>query len=125
MSPLRIFIAGLCLLTGILRADPAPALLALPGVIRVAVSDQRGTVGALEVETERGTDIRRDIAKTIVTRGWGLLEMRPMRMSLEEVFLQVTTEERPPEAGTVGPADPGTLGPPEDGTLGPSGGAHE
>ena len=25
--------------------------------------------------------------------GWGLLELRPMRMSLEEVFLQVTTEE--------------------------------
>jgi len=114
-------------------SDPAPALLALPGVIRVAVSDQRGTVGALEVETERGTDIRRDIAKTIVNRGWGLLEMRPMRMSLEEVFLQVTTEERPPEAGTVGPSDPGTLGPsdpgtfgPSDpGTFGPSGAAHE
>jgi hypothetical protein len=27
-----------------------------------------------------------------------LLELRPMRMSLEEVFLQVTTEELPPEA---------------------------
>jgi ABC-2 type transport system ATP-binding protein len=49
--------------------------------------------GAFEVESERGTDIRRDLAKTIVTRGWGLLELRPMRMSLEEIFLQVTTDE--------------------------------
>ena len=31
-------------------------------------------------------------------RGWGLLELRPMRMSLEEIFLQVTTEE-PSEGG--------------------------
>ena len=29
--------------------------------------------------------------------GWGLLELRPMRMSLEEIFLQLTTEEQPAE----------------------------
>jgi ABC-2 type transport system ATP-binding protein len=50
------------------------------------------------VESARGTDIRREIARAIVTRGWGLLELRPMRMSLEEIFLQVTTEEAPPAA---------------------------
>ena len=33
-----------------------------------------------------------------MTRGWGLLELRPMRMSLEEIFLQVTTDETAPEA---------------------------
>ena len=38
------------------------------------------------------------LANAIVTRGWGLLELRPMRMSLEDVFLQVTTEEQPQEA---------------------------
>ena len=25
--------------------------------------------------------------------GWGLLELRPMRMSLEDIFLSLTTEE--------------------------------
>ena len=30
--------------------------------------------------------------------GWGLIELRPMRMSLEEIFLQLTTEEQPEEA---------------------------
>ena len=34
-------------------------------------------------------------ASSVVSRGWGLLEMRPMRMSLEEIFLHVTTEEVP------------------------------
>ena len=53
------------------------------------------------MESARGTDIRRDIARAVVNSGWGLLELRPMRMSLEEIFLQVTTEEAapPPAAG--------------------------
>jgi ABC-2 type transport system ATP-binding protein len=68
-------------------------LQTVPGVTRVAPADQRQDSGAFEVESERGRDIRRDLAREIVTRGWGLLELRPMRMSLEEVFLQVTTEE--------------------------------
>ena len=42
--------------------------------------------------------MRRELAATVVTRGWGLLELRPMRMSLEEIFLQVTTEETPRRA---------------------------
>jgi len=83
-------------------ADAGPVLSALPGVTRVIAADQRGTVTSFEVESDRGTDIRRELARAIVTRGWGLLELRPMRMSLEEVFLQVTTEERPEEA----PAEP-------------------
>ena len=53
--------------------------------------------GVFEVQSERGRDVRREIAREIVTRGWGLLELRPMRISLEEVFLQVTTEETPSE----------------------------
>ncbi len=28
-----------------------------------------------------------------MNRGWGLLELRPMRMSLEDVFLTLTTIE--------------------------------
>mgnify|MGYP000429174763 CR=1 FL=1 len=33
-------------------------------------------------------DVRRDVARAIVDRGMGLLEMRPMRMSLEDIFLR-------------------------------------
>ena len=39
-------------------------------------------------------DVRRELARAVVGGGWGLLELRPMRMSLEEIFLQLTTEER-------------------------------
>ena len=69
-------------------AQPTPVLAAVPGVSRVVASD-----GGFEVESERGTDVRRELARTIVNHGWALLELRPMRMSLEEIFLQVTTDE--------------------------------
>ena len=95
-------------------ADAGPTLNEVPGVIRVATADQRGTLAGYEVESERGRDIRRELARSIVNRGWGLLELRPMRMSLEEIFLQVTTEEipeeKPSDLRTQGQTDPGTEG---------------
>ena len=79
-------------------ADVATALAAIPGVTRVAPPDQPYPQGSLEVESEHGRDVRREIARAVVTNGWGLLELRPMRMSLEEVFLQLTTDEPAEEA---------------------------
>jgi len=79
-------------------AQPAPVLEKIVGVTRVAASDHRAGADGFEVESARGRDIRREIARTVVNNGWGLLELRPMRMSLEEIFLQVTTEESAPQA---------------------------
>jgi ABC-2 type transport system ATP-binding protein len=78
--------------------DVASTLSAVPGVTRVERADQRADSGAFEIESERGRDVRRELSREIVMRGWGLLELRPMRMSLEEIFLQVTTEEPAEEA---------------------------
>jgi ABC-2 type transport system ATP-binding protein len=92
-------------------ADVVPVLSGIPGVIKVVGADTRNVNGAFEVESERGSDIRRELARTVVNHGWGLLELRPMRMSLEEVFLQVTTEERPEESVSdvaVTSPEPGT-----------------
>lgn len=49
--------------------------------------------GAYEIETTLGTDRRADIASLAVQRGWGVLELRPVGISLEEVFLKLTTTE--------------------------------
>ena len=89
-------------------ADAGAALAAVRGVTRVTSADQPRLAAdaapsafsgpmAFEVESEPEVDIRRDLARAVVTRGWGLLELRPVRMSLEDVFLQVTTEEAPEE----------------------------
>ncbi len=83
-------------------ADAGAALAAVPGVTRVVAADHHegaaGVPTAFEVESAPDVDVRQELARAIVTRGWGLLELRPVRMSLEDVFLQVTTEELPEEA---------------------------
>ncbi len=68
------------------------------GVTKVAVADRHDTAVGYEVESTRGHDVRRELARTIVGNGWGLLELRPVRMSLEEIFLSLTTEEAPAES---------------------------
>lgn len=78
--------------------DAPRALEMVAGVTRVTLADQRNGTAGYEVESAKGQDIRRDLARTVVTRGWGLLELRPVRMSLEEIFLHLTTEE-PDESG--------------------------
>jgi ABC-2 type transport system ATP-binding protein len=73
--------------------DAAGALSRVAGVSRVVESDRRDGVVGYEVEVDRGHDVRRDLARMVVSSGWGLLELRPMRMSLEEIFLSLTTED--------------------------------
>ncbi len=90
-------------------ADAAAALSHIAGVTRVAEADRRGSAVGYEVDSEKGRDVRRELARAVVSSGWGLLELRPMRVSLEEVFLSVITEDiatppaadAAPEGGTV------------------------
>ena len=86
--------------------DAAPSLSAIPGVTRVVESNRRDAVVGYEVESEQGQDIRRELARAVVTNGWGLLEFRPMRMSLEDIFLSLTTDETPAAAEGAGTAEP-------------------
>jgi ABC-2 type transport system ATP-binding protein len=71
--------------------DIQRSLQALPGVVNVSLVD--APAGRFHVDSEKGVDIRRNVAAAIVRGGWDLLELRPMRMSLEEIFLSLTTEE--------------------------------
>lgn len=72
---------------------PAPEipveLEKIQGVLAVHPNDN----GAYEIETTLNTDRRADISTMAVQRGWGLLELRPVGFSLEDVFLQLTTTE--------------------------------
>jgi ABC-2 type transport system ATP-binding protein len=81
--------------------DARGALTAIPGVTRVAVADTRDHITGFEIDSESGRDVRRQLAAAVVTRGWGLLELRPMRMSLEDIFLHLTTEDAAAAPGSA------------------------
>jgi len=73
--------------------DAADALRNIPGVTGVSLTDSTPTAAGYEVTAEAGRDVRRDLALAVVAQNWGLLELRPTRMSLEDIFLSLTTEE--------------------------------
>jgi ABC-2 type transport system ATP-binding protein len=52
--------------------------------------------GSLEIETLPGQDSRPAVARAIVNAGYDLLELRPLGLSLEEIFLQLTRDEPTP-----------------------------
>ena len=45
------------------------------------------------VETAQGKDVRSEIAAGIVGKGWPLYELRGMSRSLEDIFLELTTDD--------------------------------
>lgn len=79
-------------------AELESTLRGVAGVTGVTTSAGQGGATAVEVTSAQGQDVRRELAAAVVGRGWGLLEMRPLRMSLEEIFLSLTTEEGAAEA---------------------------
>jgi ABC-2 type transport system ATP-binding protein len=69
------------------------ALGAIAGVNRITtvpVSEGRVEVS---VDMHPGADTRRELAHTVVSSGWGLLQLSPAGLSLEEIFLKLTTRE--------------------------------
>jgi len=75
--------------------DARPVLERVTGVTRVTAADRHDGAVGFEIESAQGQDIRRELARAVVGEGWGLLELRPTGMSLEQIFLQLTTSEEP------------------------------
>ncbi|MGE5125337.1 MAG: ABC transporter ATP-binding protein [Betaproteobacteria bacterium] len=69
------------------------ALRAVPGVLAVHGRGAHDGAVVLDVESEPGRDVRAELAKAIVTGGHALLGLQQLGMSLEEIFLQLTTRD--------------------------------
>ena len=57
----------------------------------------RDGILTVDVEAEAGKDVRADLASVIVTRGLGLLGLQQVGMSLEDIFLHLTTTDHAEE----------------------------
>ncbi len=53
-------------------------------------SDGRVT---LEVHSEKGKDVRAELARAVVESGWKLFELKTSGLSLEDIFLKLTTKD--------------------------------
>jgi ABC-2 type transport system ATP-binding protein len=72
-----------------LEIDVASILNDIPDITRVTTR----TDGIYELDCAAGVDRRADVARAVVTQGWDLLELQSVHLSLEDVFLRLTTEE--------------------------------
>jgi ABC-2 type transport system ATP-binding protein len=74
-------------------ADVASALKSVGGVTEVRIVAENDGRSRFEVGSEMRQDVRRELARTIVNKGWGLLELQSATMSLEDIFIKLTTAE--------------------------------
>jgi ABC-2 type transport system ATP-binding protein len=73
--------------------EAAKALRALPNVSEAYAAEE-----GVEIASESGEDVRAAVANLIISKSWDLLELRPIGMSLEDVFLELTTDEEEMES---------------------------
>lgn len=75
------------------KRPPADALAKLRELIGVQHVFPGGSDGNFLLECALGHDIREDVGRLAVSQGWGLVELRAVSMTLEDVFLQLTQHE--------------------------------
>lgn len=73
-------------------AQVMSALRNIPNVQEVTRTGE-GDVVSYNVESGHGADLREQIAALVAQNGWGLLRLQPIYMSLEDIFLRLTTKE--------------------------------
>jgi len=72
-----------------------PKFKELQHVESVEYGGQEGDLHRFSILTEKGTDVREEIFRRVVSEGWVLMEMSRKATSLEEVFHKLTTTEEP------------------------------
>ncbi len=45
------------------------------------------------IRFQRGKDLRDEISRSVISNGWSLLSLQAVGMSLEDIFLRLTTHE--------------------------------
>jgi ABC-2 type transport system ATP-binding protein len=86
-----------------------PRLRNIPGVKMVekmAGTEARKNRYRVQLALAGGSDPGREISAAVVGMGLGLYEMRRVQVSLEDVFLELTTEEKPVESEAIATAQP-------------------
>ena len=70
-----------------------------PGVRQVARESASGNRCVWRVEVGGDGTIPRRLADAVVNSGWGLYSMQPIGLSLEDIFLKLTSDEEEPDPG--------------------------
>ena len=97
------------------QEDIQKVLSSIPGMKEVLFNGEKET-GAFEfsLESDPALDIRREVFHRIVTRNWTILSFRSTEMTLEDIFLQLTTGDSAAAEATLAGAESDDEGKTED-----------
>ncbi|MCI0371951.1 MAG: ABC transporter ATP-binding protein [candidate division NC10 bacterium] len=73
--------------------DVRRTLAGVKGVLAVTPQEARDGRRRFLVETDREQDLRKDLARAVANSGWGLTELRPVDLTLEDIFIRLVTRE--------------------------------
>ncbi len=74
--------------------EATKAIESLEDVVSVSTTDsEKDNSTCLLIDTVTGSNARANIASTVVNKGWDLLTIKPIGMTLEEIFVSLTTNE--------------------------------
>ena len=74
-------------------AEVQEKLQRVEGVNQVEARDTSDGRVTYEVHAEKGKDVRAELARAVVESHWKLYELRTSGMSLEDIFLKLTTKD--------------------------------
>ena len=97
------------------QEDIQKVLSSIPGMKEVLFNGEKEP-GAFEfsLESDPALDIRREVFHRIVTRNWTILSFRSTEMTLEDIFLQLTTGDSAAAEATLAGAESDDEGKTED-----------
>jgi ABC-2 type transport system ATP-binding protein len=96
---LSLSLRGANIYTLVVKRHPEEVLEKIKNLSGV-INARQESDGVLTIETDKEQDLREEIAELVVQQKAGLLELRPVAFTLEDVFVQLTTAEHPPEVSS-------------------------
>ncbi len=77
-----------------IKQEVMAKLKTMPGVVAVLEKEEDPPgVFSYEIESEKEKEISGELSYLVYNNKWKLVEMRPVKMSLEDIFIKLVTEE--------------------------------
>ena len=75
------------------RTEVMEVLGKIRGVVEITCPTNGSDQNVYKMQARRGLDLRPTVSRAVISNGWSLLNLQMVSMSLEEIFLKLTTDE--------------------------------
>ena len=79
-----------------IRGPSAEVMAAIRDIngVREVLRVDKNDIGMYSIEAEGEVDVGEQVSRLVHQKGWGLMRLQPIQMSLEEIFLRLTASDQ-------------------------------